>query len=519
MGIISPLASKNTGIKSARIRGFGSAVLKNDYFSSDFDTEQFNNSIELLEEKSWKKNETFKEVLPDLSNGLNTCKEMNEKINLLEKLDKNGKKGYSKQSELILHEMLNMYKNSDSESMEKSGVLIYEAFVLCLKSFVGDSSIHSGSNAERIFREMEEFCSKFEMSRKPDLQIYTLVIDAYANSSSRNAGMRAESLLNEMFESDENIVPSKGTLKSVMKAWVRSGAPEAAIKVDLILTTMEQLFLDGIHNLKPDEESFSLLAIAYLKDKNLSKTLIATSLEGLLERMQKFSITSNKNFHRVVEAYANVGDLKSTTKAEQILNDMLSNNEIKVDTRTFNTVILGWAKTGVDGAGERAERIYRSMKKDETNVFSVNLVLLAYVNEGTFQSIENAEAFLRCVEQCKLDEISYNTVLNGYAQCSSMKAALRAEELLNEMEKLSVSMQGPEPETMSYNSVINAWVRSGYDEAPQKARSILFRMGKKWNNTKKNSCKPCQISFNMVMRAYGNTPSKDSGREAEKILR
>jgi len=198
---------------------------------------------------------------------------------------------------------------------------------------------------------------------------------------------------------------------------------------------------------------------------------------------------------------------------------MLSNNEIKVDTRTFNTVILGWAKTGVDGAGERAERIYRSMKKDETNVFSVNLVLLAYVNEGTFQSIENAEAFLRCVEQCKLDEISYNTVLNGYAQCSSMKAALRAEELLNEMEKLSVSMQGPEPETMSYNSVINAWVRSGYDEAPQKARSILFRMGKKWNNTKKNSCKPCQIYFNMVMRAYGNTPSKDSGREAEKILR
>merc|ERR1712232_615289 len=183
--------------------------------------------------------------------------QMREISKVLERLSNIGDRGYSKKTESILYEILNTFKESD-ECSEKDGMLIYEVFLNSLKSVVRGSSKYSGSNAERVLRKMEEYSSVIQTIPKPNVQIYTLVIDAYAQSYSKNGAYKAENLMNEMIQLSDsgvtNILPDNNTLKNVIKAWVQSGAPEAATKANSILVTMEKCFLEGNENLKPDEE-------------------------------------------------------------------------------------------------------------------------------------------------------------------------------------------------------------------------------------------------------------------------
>jgi len=377
--------------------------------------------------------------------------------------------------------------------------------------------------AERVLRKMEEYSSVIQTIPKPNVQIYTLVIDAYAKSYSKDGALKAENLMNEMIQLSDsgvrNILPDNNTLKNVIKAWVRSGAPEAATKANSILVIMEKMFLEGNENLKPDEETYSLVAHVYFNDKHLSKISKAIVLEKILRRMQKLSITSTNNSIRVIEAYCHVGTLEAASKAEQILHELESNEKVTIDTKTLSTLLFTWSNTKSKGAGKKAEDIFSRINQEETNELSVNQVLLAYTNEGSFESVENAENFLHSIDQRKLDSTNYNIILNGFAECMCVEASARAENLLDEMERLSISAEGPQPDTISYNSVIKAWARSGDKASAQKALAILVRMGQKWKESKNIYCKPSRISFNTVMNAHCKNPCKDSGKEAEKILR
>jgi hypothetical protein len=83
-------------------------------------------------------------------------------------------------------------------------------------------------------------------------------------------------------------------------------------------------------------------------------------------------------------------------------------------------------------------------------------------------AVERCEAILKRMEGLALegrtelqpDTVSFNTVIDALAQSGQHGAQRRAETLLYRMESLANDLSFPcEPDTLSFNIVINSWAK------------------------------------------------------------
>ena len=74
------------------------------------------------------------------------------------------------------------------------------------------------------------------------------------------------------------------------------------------------------------------------------------------------------------------------------------------------------------------------------------------------------------------------------------------------------------PNTISFNSVISAWAKSGERGAAQRAESILKRM-QELHEAGNPDVKPNTISFNSVISAWANSGERGAAERAEAILK
>jgi len=74
------------------------------------------------------------------------------------------------------------------------------------------------------------------------------------------------------------------------------------------------------------------------------------------------------------------------------------------------------------------------------------------------------------------------------------------------------------PNTITYNSVANAWAKSGESDAARKAEAIVQKMADLSQNGD-NDVKPNLISFTTVLDAWSRSDKSQKGKKAKEFLR
>merc|ERR1712160_5612 len=113
--------------------------------------------------------------------------------------------------------------------------------------------------------------------------------------------------------------------------------------------------------------------------------------------------------------------------------------------------------------------------------------------------------------------MTYNAVLNAFAK-GGIGDAKGAEAILDEMVKLHKEGNScVNPDSVSYNIVINAWAKSQEMNSGEKAEFLLKRMYALYQIGDR-FVKPDQRTFAFVIIAWAQSGDKGSERRAEQIL-
>ena len=122
-----------------------------------------------------------------------------------------------------------------------------------------------------------------------------------------------------------------------------------------------------------------------------------------------------------------------------------------------------------------------------------------YLNNGNRMAKPNVQSFNTLID-------TYSKSISSSQNYDSLEATIdapdEAELLLNDMIDLYSrgELKGNGPDIYSYNGVINCWSKSNQPNSPQRALQILQSMRK--NNNSKTVIKPDTITYNSVLDAY-----------------
>jgi hypothetical protein len=224
---------------------------------------------------------------------------------------------------------------------------------------------------------------------------------------------------------------------------------------------------------------------------------------------------------KVINAWSKVGDEDAALQAEALLQRMLSRSRkdnsgsvIRPDTAVFNSSIKAWATSKSPEAGSRAMKLLQQMQD-----------LAAQNDNDKGYSWYDTHP----------DIVSYNTCLSAWSHSGHVNAALQTEKLVREMqtaattaatknESLSEKEAPPAPNTISYNTVLDAWSRSELPGAAQRAQKVLEymlqRAAIKDDDDEDDICiiAPDVISFTSVLNAWAKSKEPNKGLEARKLL-
>jgi hypothetical protein len=164
---------------------------------------------------------------------------------------------------------------------------------------------------------------------------------------------------------------------------------------------------------------------------------------------------------------------KAPHLVERLLKRLLherdaGNENVVIDTSTYNILLDAWSRSPADGSAERCEEILIQMEKNQgkgdvaPDQASYNAVIKAYVKAGSkLFAAPKAEAIIKRMERkVPPTRRSYNLLLYAWANASIEDAAARAQMVLRRMqEQYKEGNVLAKPDTNSYNQVLAAWSR------------------------------------------------------------
>lgn len=250
-------------------------------------------------------------------------------------------------------------------------------------------------------------------------------------------------------------------------------------------------------------------------------------------------------------------DANSAFEAENLLLEMMDRHrelgwKTKPNTRSWTHVIHAHGNSGLNGAGDRAEKVLKhmtSMHEDELKIYNTKMehpydlqnpsenvyqivtpdervystVISAIVNSGAKYSAERARDLLTDLLDAgvKLDAFAFNAVIVGFAKLADAKnlpspkqrfeAATKAEELaftfLDNHTQIAIGdkkLVSPaeiedhwqEQLTIGFNAAIGAWARSDVGEAATRAEALFSVM------VESPMLRPDRYSMNNTLNAW-----------------
>jgi hypothetical protein len=125
---------------------------------------------------------------------------------------------------------------------------------------------------------------------KPNVRSYNAVINAWAKSGRKDAGIRAEKLLERLYElgqstGEEEMQPNTVTFTTTIDAWAKSSNRIAPERAEMILNRQLDLYDSGMERVKPD--ILSLYHNEFLG--KISPERGRRKSQGVLKRLEEFA--------------------------------------------------------------------------------------------------------------------------------------------------------------------------------------------------------------------------------------
>jgi len=270
-------------------------------------------------------------------------------------------------------------------------------------------------------------------------------------------------------------------------------------------------------------------------------------IKKLMEQSQRDSRHHNNNNHhhhhpqrrqRPKQQHRNHAHI-----AEQIL-DLLQQIHA-TDTIAYNTVINAYAKSNLPDSAQRAESILGRMERvHRDQLEALRCWEVEEMEEGMRgDTMKGGSGGMYAVHRrlpppevtVKPNVRTYSTVIDAYSRIAGVDsdAAEAAQSLLQHLSSLYTSSSSSssesardeelKPNIISYNTVLNAWAKTGTVHGAMMATKLLEEMEENTHSENRTDHSDMigvdVISYNAVIHAWARCGSDDSGERAEKILR
>lgn len=194
--------------------------------------------------------------------------------------------------------------------------------------------------------------------------------------------------------------PNSFIYDTVLRALAGNGK-EGALAAERTLGNMEQLYLDGDVDLKPNTKSYYAVIIGLAKNGEVERA--DNVLQKMISRHQEGNDDvqpGNHQFNAVIDALSKSGGgVDAAERAEALLNQIIELDQnrvgdLRTDTFTVNSVLDAWSRSGSPMAPLRVEQLLDEMEKNyrdgnenlKPNLISYN-ILVSYSDEAaTFMS-------------------------------------------------------------------------------------------------------------------------------------
>lgn len=367
------------------------------------------------------------------------------------------------------------------------------SFTSVIQAWARSGTEDAAEKAESLLLECRERSINAKLAA-PDLVMYNTVLHAWAGHRERRSddsrskargetgARRAESLLRLMKETD-GVSLDEVSYNIVMNAWFNSGNHKAAaLRANELFEEMKREYRDGDKSKKPDVITYNTMI----------KTIAQSRMKGcfdearaLIDEMQaEGHAPQSFTWNHLMSAMVKSGEPGAVEKAEGMLNEMEAmykngNKNVRPGEVTFNILLHAYAKSKNPHYAEKAEkllnRMVETLEQDGRQgtgptTESFASVLDAYAKCGKSEAAENL--FRRMAEsgQVQVNTVTYNTVLNAFAKSRDKDAPYRAEALLNRMQaEYEAGNENVMPNAISFSSLLNSWAKSGLEGAAERA--------------------------------------------------
>lgn len=305
-------------------------------------------------------------------------------------------------------------------------------------------SIHSHNDreyaqrADDILTSLERKYKEGEISFRPNVFSYNVVIDAWGRSQDPEGAWNAAKLLRRFISNDSKFEPDTFSFNQVFSALSRSKKPGSTQLAEQLLLYMEIAYSNrNLRNAKADVVSYTSVIISLARSGESDS---AERGERLLKRLKE-QYESGKTYlkptrivyNALIDAWAKSGSVLGARKAEALLKEMdemcaMGDQSIAPNVVTYNAVMNSWARSGTRCCGNMAEK---------------------YLDRMIFLNGTKGEI--------KPNEFTYNTVINAIAKSQSATKTQKSLRILRRMDKLYQSgYKQARPNILTYTSVLNA---------------------------------------------------------------
>ena len=225
--------------------------------------------------------------------------------------------------------------------------------------------------------------------------------------------------------------------------------------------------------------------------------------------------------HRIMTAWKRTNSTHGAILVQQVLERIVEEDEAgngrvaDASSRLYHIAIEAWAHSGDEECGRRAEAILSRMEERHRKLTEFES-RWGNSNTGTETSHTN-------IARARPDARCFHLTLHALAKSREEDVTERAEHLVQRMEDMAkVDPESSiQPQTTTYNCLMNVYAsRKGTYGIGQIAEDLLLGMAER-NKDGDFSINPDTLSFNTVLKAWLNSGecAFESACRAEQLLR
>ena len=321
---------------------------------------------------------------------------------------------------------------------------------------------------------------------RPDRFSVNTAIVSIGRSRRKEKLQRVHYILKNM-ERLYNVKPDTISYNIVIDAYSKSSDIRAVKQTRRLLTTMQDLYMNGDDLVKPDSFSYSTVIDTMCTRLKNRATQEAESIVEQMEELSKHGCTrpSTAVYNSLMNCYATHGDKNDLNRLEMLLTFMEINSDqgnihMKPNIITYNTALKGYSLSK-DNLTRKAEALLDRMESKELDVFP--------------------------------DIISYTTTITTFARSSLPGKARNAKRILDKMIDMNNSGENPNIQISIYpfNACLNACAYT----FNRQEKVMAFKVVVDTLVLTRKFCKPDHTTYGTILKAWRTLiPKHDDTRQS-----